>query len=72
MKQNDLLFKIEQLLENKKNEVVLHIPLTEGKIISMIKKNGILISEKYDEKFVKINARVSPSLKNFCKEFIKN
>ena len=69
---NDLLFKIEQLLENKKNEVVLHIPLTEGKIISMIKKNGILISEKYDDKFVKINARVSPSLKNFCKEFIKN
>jgi len=65
-----LLLKIEDILKNKKNNIYLSIPLTEGKMISLIKKHGVIISEEYDDKNVKINVRLSPSLANHCEHYI--
>ena len=66
----DSLFKvIKKILKDNKQELRLSIPLSEGKLLSMLKNHAVILNEKYKDSNAELLVRVSPSLASSCKEF---
>ena len=66
----DNLYKIiKKFLKDDKKELRLSIPLSEGKILALLKNHGVILKEKYEDSYAKLHVRISPSIASYCKEF---
>lgn len=67
---DELLDKIEKALPKTKKEAELLIPFDKGQIVGKIRKDGIVLSEEYEENGTKIRAILDIAYLDTIKDYI--
>ena len=66
---DDLYVIFDEILKSNKQELKLSIPLSEGKLLGLLKEHAVILKERYEDVNAELIVRVSPKMASQCLPF---